>query len=529
MVGAQDGSGRSPVSIVRATTRITSGPEVTKKLINAASAFGTLMEGTFGPQGLDKMLYKTNGETAITNDGAKIIAELLVKHPSAKAFVQLADAQELACGNGVTTAVLFASSLLKEAGLLLEKRLHPLVVVSGYQQALEECAYFFEQHSHTSDDVWSTLSSILKTSLNGTMASTEQDHLSELLLDSIRLVDLQHHPRTGYEDIRMTKRRVGGISDTRLIQGIIIDQNLPLDGQKRDIKNGRVACLTCPLEYERTTRDAEIQITSTEQYSSFIQSKKAILQRKMDRIRSSKASLIFCSETIDTSILHELSKEGIVLFGNIEDALLKDIAQACTSDLIDHLDDLDEASCGLIEQYSIETTESAEGRHERILLNIGISSRIATIDVGGDGGEATEEVVRNLYDALRSAAVFFEYPKYVYGGGAIFTGAALHLRQWAERTSTRERLAIEAFARSLERIPSSLAGNAGKNKLDTILELRSTHRDAQHDYGVGIDGSLQSMKNVIDPSYVVWHAIELACETATGLLRVDQVISSRGD
>ena len=26
--------------------------------------FGDLMQGTFGPQGLDKMLYKTNGETA---------------------------------------------------------------------------------------------------------------------------------------------------------------------------------------------------------------------------------------------------------------------------------------------------------------------------------------------------------------------------------------------------------------------------------------------------------------------------------
>ena len=94
MARGNEGSGRAPVSIVRPTTSVTSGVGVTQKLVTAAVAFGDLMQGTFGPQGLDKMLYKTNGETAVTNDGAKIVAELLVKHPAAKAFVQLADAQE---------------------------------------------------------------------------------------------------------------------------------------------------------------------------------------------------------------------------------------------------------------------------------------------------------------------------------------------------------------------------------------------------------------------------------------------------
>ena len=90
MAGANDGSGRAPVAIVRPTTTVTSGLGVTQKLVTAAVAFGDLMQGTFGPQGLDKMLYKTNGQTAVTNDGAKIVAELRVKHPAAKAFVQLA-------------------------------------------------------------------------------------------------------------------------------------------------------------------------------------------------------------------------------------------------------------------------------------------------------------------------------------------------------------------------------------------------------------------------------------------------------
>jgi hypothetical protein len=86
MAQQDDGSGRAPVVIVRPTTSVTSGVAVTQKLVGAAVAFGDILRRTFGPNGLDKMMYKTNGENAITNDGAKIVADLLVKHPAAKAF-----------------------------------------------------------------------------------------------------------------------------------------------------------------------------------------------------------------------------------------------------------------------------------------------------------------------------------------------------------------------------------------------------------------------------------------------------------
>ena len=80
-------------------------------------------------------MYKTNGEAAVTNDGAKIVAELLVKHPAAKAFVSLAESQENACGDGVTNCILLASELMSEAGRLL-RRLTSSILVKGYEMAL---------------------------------------------------------------------------------------------------------------------------------------------------------------------------------------------------------------------------------------------------------------------------------------------------------------------------------------------------------------------------------------------------------
>ena len=118
MAQAPDGSGTAPVRITNSSTSVTSGIGVTQKLVGAAIAFGNVLRGTFGPNGLDKMLHKTNGEAAVTNDGAKIAAELLVKHSAAKAFVSLAESQENACGDGVTGCILLASELMSEAGRL---------------------------------------------------------------------------------------------------------------------------------------------------------------------------------------------------------------------------------------------------------------------------------------------------------------------------------------------------------------------------------------------------------------------------
>ena len=82
------------------------------------------------------MLSKSSGETAVTNDGAKIISELLIKQPAAKSFVELGKAQESAAGDGVTGSILFGAELMHEAERLLIKGLHPLILAEGYRQAL---------------------------------------------------------------------------------------------------------------------------------------------------------------------------------------------------------------------------------------------------------------------------------------------------------------------------------------------------------------------------------------------------------
>jgi len=525
MANGNDGSGRAPVAIVRPTTTVTSGVSVTQKLVTAAVAFGDLMQGTFGPQGLDKMLYKTNGETAVTNDGAKIVAELLVKHPAAKAFVQLAEAQEQACGDGVTGCLLFASELMREAGRLLERGLHPLVCIQGFQLALDVALRHLEARREAMDD--NRLLSVARTSMTGTSADTGDDTLAHLIVEALQTV--ASSDGVDHEDVRMAKRTQGNLHDTRLVDGLVLDAALTLDRLPRRLEAGTVLALTCPLDLEETVRETEIEVERAEQWMAFIEANEALLKGKIEAVLATGATTIFSAETIEPSIFHALTDAGCFVLGGLERSGIEDIARASGASMCDHLDDADASVLGNFSSLEIETGEGLDGRRERLCLRFGERAGLVTLDVGGGDGAAVEETIRGLYDALRSTSLAMKSGAVVRGGGSFHMGASLAVKEAAEGQAGRERLAMEAFARALENIPSTLAQNAGVDRLDTLLALRAAHRTGQQTAGIAANGTVSPIESTWLPADTLHHALEAATETACGLLRVDQVISARGD
>ena len=527
MAGSNDGSGRAPVAIVRPTTTVTSGVGVTQKLVTAAVAFGDLMQGTFGPQGLDKMLYKTNGETAVTNDGAKIVAELLVKHPAAKAFVQLADAQEQACGDGVTGCILFAGELMREAGRLLERGLHPLVLIEGYQTALQHTLAYIDTHTEPCTTDNERLTAVAQTSMKGTSADVGTDLLPRLVVEALMMVTDEEG--VDYEDVRMAKRTLGNAMDTRLVDGLVLDTSLVLDRLPRQLNDGTLLALTCPLDQEESIRESEIEVEDAEQWMRFIEAKEALLKAKVEAVLATGANAIFSAEAIEPSIFHALTDAGCFVMGGIERAGIEDIARATKATMCDHLDDADASVLGHFSSLEIETSEGLDGRRERLCLRAADRPGLVTLDVGGGDGAAVEETIRGLFDALRSTSLAIQANEVVRGGGSIHMGASLMVKEAAEGEPGRERLAMEAFARSLESIPSTLAQNAGVDRLDTLLALRAEHRQGTRHAGIDASGKVAPIEEAWLPAETLRHALGAATETACGLLRVDQVISARGD
>ena len=528
-MAASNGSGRAPVAIMSNSTRVTSGIDVHQKLMTAALALGNILRGTFGPRGLDKMMYKTNGMTAVTNDGAKIISELLVKHPAAKAFVSLGQSQESECGDGVTGCILFAAELMRESSRLLRKGLHPLIIIEGWRKALDVALQTIESNSNKVNK--DTLVKVAATSLVGKGAEGAVGLFSELVVEATTLVSNSlNDEEAKAEHVIMTIADRGTLSDSRLIDGIIIQKRTANEKVPRSIDNAVIALLSCPLEFEGPSRDSEIEVTSPEQLSAFIEAGQNQLEKIVELVQQSGCNAILTTGACDPQVLHQLSEDGIFILADVDAAEVSNVAKATGAKIVDLLRDLTETDLGTCRKLRVERREGAESIEERIIISGCDSPKIVTLEIGGAKGIATEEVIRGLHDSLKATTLAMRTSSIINGGGHIHCLAALDIRTFAEGVAGRERLAMESFARALESIPFTLATNAGKDGLDAILELRAGLRQTENEpFGIMSNGQVGSVEEVWIPAASLASAILGAFETTSSLLRVDQVISARGD
>jgi archaeal chaperonin len=132
MATVQTTAGGMPVLILREGTKENKGREAQKNNIAAAKLIAGLVKTCLGPRGMDKMLVDTIGDATITNDGATILKEMDVEHPAAKMMVEIAKSVDNEVGDGTTSSVVFAGALLEKAEDLINKHVHPTVILDGY-------------------------------------------------------------------------------------------------------------------------------------------------------------------------------------------------------------------------------------------------------------------------------------------------------------------------------------------------------------------------------------------------------------
>ncbi len=515
-----EAAGKPPVVILREETNVTSGTAVQEKLIAAARVFADLLRPTYGPRGLDKMMYKTDGTTAVTNDGAKIVAELMVKHPAAKMFVAMAESQENSCGDGVTGTLLLCAELLIEAGRLLQKGLHPLTVIEGYNQANTIAMNTIAEIATTCTS--EELTNVAKTALTGKGAEGASEHLSEIIVEALQTVDADP------DYVTMHKMNSGGLFDSKILHGIVVRRRVLLDALPSELSGAKVATINGDLAPRKQIRTAEIEIEDASQLDAFLAAEEAAIDTLANSLLSSGANVFLCTGTVNKGLLHQLMRAGCFVAGEFDDSELRNASLATGSRIIEHLNDLSAEDVGTAGRLITERKAATDQVEDLIRLEQCPSPKVVTCEVGGANHLAAEEAIRAIHDSLRATGLAMRTNRLVDGGGATHMACALTIREAAEHEAGRNRLAMDAFARALEIIPSTLALNTGVDALDRILELRATHRSG--DAGAGIDPSgAVGDTGAKEAAVSLESAITAATETCASMLRIDQVVSARGD
>ncbi|TSA50555.1 thermosome subunit, partial [archaeon] len=243
--------GGQQVIVLREDTQRSKGRDARKSNMMAAQIIAEVLKTTLGPRGMDKMLIDSLGDITITSDGATILDEIDVQHPAAKMMIEVAKTQDKEVGDGTTTAVLLAGELLKKAGELLEDKIHPSIIISGYRKAAEKALETLEGVSKDVDlDDRDTLMKLSNTSIRSKAVSSVRDHLSGIVIDAIKQV-VEERDGTVIADVdnvQIVKKVGEGLRDTQLVKGIIVDKEVVHAGMPKKIKKAKIMLLDTPLE-----------------------------------------------------------------------------------------------------------------------------------------------------------------------------------------------------------------------------------------------------------------------------------------
>ena len=523
------GNGQAPIFILKDGTQRTRGRTAQSNNIAAAKAVADAVRSTLGPKGMDKMLVDSMGDVVITNDGATILKEMDIEHPAAKMIIEVAKTQEQHCFDGTTTAVVLSGELLKRSEDLIEQNVHPTVICEGFRLAAEKAVELLESHGIATKNDDSVLMEVAKTALTGKSAGAVKSFMADICVRSVNAVGLIDVDQriVDLSDIKVEKRQGGSIKDSTLIDGIILDKERVHAGMPRSVKGAKIALVNSAIEVKKTEVDAKIQITDPNQLSKFLEEEENYIKGLVEKIKNSGANVLICQKGIDELAQHYMAKQGIFAIRRAKKSDMEALSKATSGKIVTNLDDLTGDDLGNAEKVE----EKKIGESEMTFITGCPEAKSVSVLLRGGTEHVVDEIRRAFDDAVGVVSVAWEDGAVLTGGGSVLAALSRDLRTFAETVGGREQMAIEAFASALEIIPRTLAENAGLDPVTTLIELRKAHADGQSNAGINVyEGGVVDMRdaNVLEPIRVVEQAIQSATETAVMILRIDDVISSKG-
>ncbi|NYT19197.1 MAG: thermosome subunit [Methanosarcinales archaeon] len=493
--------------------------------IGAAKAVANIVKTTLGPKGMDKMLVNAVGDIVLTNDGAMILKGMEIENPTAKMIVEIAKTQEDIAGDGTTSAVVLAGSLMQKAEELVISGVHPTIIIKGFLAASAKASEILVNYAlYVTKENKDGLLKIAKTAIAGKSAEAYGDHIAKLCVDAALEVAVNGKVNVK-ENILITQDPGHKISDTELLEGIVVNKARLHSAMPAIVKEPKIALVASDVLVQKTRNKATFQITSAEQLTQFAAQEEADYHALLDKIIDTGANVVVGTKNIDQNAADYFQKKGIFAIRRVNEEDMKSISKATGAHIVKNIADISEkdlGTAGIVEQigaFDLGKTYIRECHN----------SKTVTLLLKGATEHVTDNLSRTIDDVLNVIKDVIEDEKIVPGGGASEIEVAQGLRAFASSFEGREQLAITAFAEAMEVIPKEIAVNAGMDGIDTILALRAKHSEIKNAgldvYTGEISDSLE--KGIVDPLRVKKQAIKSASEVANMVLRVDDMLKSQ--
>ena len=520
--------GGVPVLVLKEGSNRSRGREAQHSNIMAAKIVAESVKSALGPKGMDKMLVDGFGDVTITSDGRTILDEMDIQHPAAKMLVEVAKTQDNEAGDGTTSAVVIAGELLSRAEELVDKSIHPTVIIDGYKKAAEKALSTLEKIAIKVDlKKHDYLRKAAITSMASKLVAEHKEYLADIAVKAMLEVAEKDGVswKVDVEDVKVEKKTGESLRETSLVNGIVLDKEIVHSGMAKRVEKAKIALLDTSLEIEKTEYDAKLSIETPDQIEAFLSQEESMLKDMAEKIIQAGANVVICQKGIDDLAQHFLAGKGIIAIRRAKKSDMEKLAKATGGNIVTKLDDITSADLG----YAALVEERKIGDDKLTFIEGCKNPKAVTILIRGGTQRITAEAERSLHDALCVIRDIIHEPYVVAGGSAPEIEMSNALRKYAATLPGRESLAVKVFAETLETIAVILAESAGLQSIDVLSELRARHEKGELWAGIDVlEGKIQNMSKigVFEPLTVKKQIIKSATEAATLILKIDDVIAA---
>ena len=337
-----------------------------------------------GPRGLDKILISPDGDITVTNDGATILGQMEITNHVARLLVELSKSQDDEIGDGTTGVVVLASALLEQAAELMDKGIHPIRIADGYDQACEIAVQELDQVSDsmpfTTKDT-SNLQKVAKTCLGSKIVSKAHDQFAKIAVDAVLSVADLERKDVDFELIKVDGKLGGSLEDSLLVKGVIIDKDFSHPQMPSEVRDAKIAILTCPFEPPKPKTKHKLDITSVEEFKRLQKYEQDKFQDMIKQIKDTGANVALCQWGFDDEANHLLLTNKLPAVRWVGGPEIELIAIATNGRIVPRFEDLTKeklGTAGVVREMTFGTV-----REKMLVIEECANTRAVTVFVRG--------------------------------------------------------------------------------------------------------------------------------------------------
>jgi len=508
------------------------GKDAIKSHILAARCVANTLKTSLGPKGLDKLMVSPDNDITITNDGATILQKMDVEHQIAKLMVQLSQSQDDEIGDGTTGVVVLCGALLEQAEALIDKGIHPIRIADGFELAAKHAVDHLDTIADTFEIDPSNPENLIKmamTTLGSKIINKCHRQMAEIAVNAVLAVaDLDPERKDVNFELIKVEAKVGGrMEDSMLVRGVVVDKDFSHPQMPKELKDVKLAILTCPFEPPKPKTKHKLDVTSVEDYKKLREYEKEKFDEMVKQVKDAGATLAICQWGFDDEANHLLLQRELPAVRWVGGPEIELIAIATGGRIVPRFQELSTDKlgwAGLVREISFGTTKD-----KMLVIEECKNSKAVTIFLRGGTKMIIEEAKRSMHDALCAVRNLVRDNRIVYGGGASEISCSLAVSKEADKIKTIEQYAFRAFADALESVPLALAENSGLDPINTLTEIKAS-QVAQNNAALGVncnDRSTNDMKeqHVIEALHSKKSQILLATQLVKMILKIDDIRS----